>query len=89
MCLGIHYDCLAMSSTPWSSDEDVTIFSSGDQGILEAANKLVNVLRGRHYYTDTSRFSLKCNVCDKGLVGEKEAMEHAQITGHTNFGEYQ
>ena len=27
-------------------------------------------------------------VCQRGLVGEKEAVEHAKTTGHTNFSEF-
>ena len=33
-------------------------------------------------------FSLRCLVCQEGLVGENEAREHAKKTGHQNFGEY-
>jgi ubiquitin thioesterase OTU1 len=31
---------------------------------------------------------LRCLVCQTGLKGEKEAVEHAKATGHQNFGEY-
>ncbi|GLT62093.1 hypothetical protein SLA2020_347570 [Shorea laevis] len=44
-------------------------------------------LRKRRY-TDTSNFTLRCGVCQIGVVGQKEAMEHAQATGHINFQEY-
>lgn len=30
----------------------------------------------------------RCGVCQIGLKGEKEAVEHAKATGHTNFSEY-
>ena len=39
-------------------------------------------------YTDTTNFTLRCSVCQIGVRGEKEAMEHAQATGHANFSEY-
>ena len=39
-------------------------------------------------FTDTGKFTIRCLVCQRGLVGEKEAIEHAQGTGHTNFSEY-
>lgn len=31
---------------------------------------------------------LKCDVCGKAIVGEKEAKSHAEETGHARFGEY-
>lgn len=36
----------------------------------------------------SSFFRLKCEVCGEGLVGEKEARDHASDTSHTRFGEY-
>ena len=38
-------------------------------------------LKGRHYYTDTATFDLRCGVCGVGLKGEKGAREHAMSTG--------
>lgn len=34
---------------------------------------------------DIANFTLRCGVCQIGLKGEKEAVEHAKATGHTNF----
>lgn len=31
---------------------------------------------------------LKCDVCGKAIIGEKEAKSHAEETGHARFGEY-
>ena len=31
---------------------------------------------------------LRCLVCQKGLVGEAGALEHAKSTGHANFCEF-
>ncbi|PON91995.1 OTU domain containing protein [Trema orientale] len=42
----------------------------------------------RRSYTDTSNFTLRCGVCQIGVKGQKEAVEHAQATGHINFQEY-
>ena len=39
-------------------------------------------------FTDTANFTLKCLVCQRGLKGEAEAVEHAKSTGHTNFSEF-
>ena len=39
-------------------------------------------------FTDTANFTLRCGVCQLGIVGEKEAVEHAKATGHQRFSEY-
>ncbi|CAK0879074.1 unnamed protein product [Prorocentrum cordatum] len=39
-------------------------------------------------FTDTGTFTLRCLVCQQGVVGESEALEHAKATGHQNFGQY-
>ena len=41
----------------------------------------------RNQYTDVSKFSLRCAVCGKVLIGEADAMKHATLTGHSKFGE--
>ena len=56
--------------------------------ILQAASELVGKLRAKRAYTNTATFDLKCEICKKGLKGEKEARAHATETGHTSFGEY-
>ena len=52
------------------------------------ARKVVAEAHASRQFTDTANFTLRCLVCQKGLVGEKEAVEHAKSTGHQNFGEY-
>lgn len=39
-------------------------------------------------YTDTATFTLRCGVCQIGVRGEQEALQHAKQTGHQNFSEY-
>jgi ubiquitin thioesterase OTU1 len=39
-------------------------------------------------FTDMATFTLRCGTCQIGLKGEKEAVEHAKTTGHSNFSEY-
>ena len=39
-------------------------------------------------YTDTAAFSLRCQICQLGVKGETEALDHAKATGHANFSEY-
>ncbi len=38
-------------------------------------------------FTDVSRFKLRCLVCQRALGGQVDAMNHAKLTGHSNFGE--
>ena len=58
----------------------------GDQRILDAAMEMGRKLKRRRYYTDTAKFDLRCGRCGVGLVGEKQAREHAKETGHVEFG---
>lgn len=80
---GIHYDPLQDSSSSHR-----TKFSSHDDTILAQALSLAESEKSQRQYTDTRNFSLKCITCGKGLVGQKEAMKHAEETSHTNFSEF-
>ncbi|KAF2086266.1 OTU-domain-containing protein [Saccharata proteae CBS 121410] len=91
---GIHYDTIALSPsepphtrTDMPAELDIKQFDSFDDIILEKARELCDVLKKRHYYTDTSSFSIKCNVCGWKGNGEKQATEHAAATGHMNLSE--
>ncbi|KAL0316469.1 UNVERIFIED_CONTAM: OVARIAN TUMOR DOMAIN-containing deubiquitinating enzyme 2 [Sesamum radiatum] len=90
---GLHYDALAMSPFEGAPEEfDQTIFpvqKDRTVGPVEGlALNLVKDQQRKRSYTDTSNFTLRCGVCQIGVVGQKEAMEHAQATGHVNFQEY-
>lgn len=87
---GIHYDALALSPAEGADEEfDRTVFNSRDEGeILEAALKLAQTAKEKMLFTDTSKFQLRCLVCQQGLTGEKDALKHATETGHQNFAEY-
>ncbi|CAM6095225.1 unnamed protein product [Calypogeia fissa] len=90
---GLHYDALAM--TPFEEaplEVDQTIFNVDKNGQIGIASKLAQQLvadahRARKF-TDTGNFTLRCGICQKGVVGQKEAVEHAKATGHANFQEY-
>ena len=92
---GIHYDVCAV--TPFNGadpGEDRKVFDvlqlddeQMDGGALDGAKELCKVLQGRHYFTDTHGFSLKCNVCSDKGNGERWATAHAKQTGHMDFGE--
>lgn len=83
---GIHYDPLQKEMCD-SEAPPHTIFSTGDDVILAQALELADDARRKRQFTDVNRFALRCMVCQTGLVGQKEAREHAKVTGHANFGE--
>ncbi|XP_042485833.1 OVARIAN TUMOR DOMAIN-containing deubiquitinating enzyme 2 isoform X2 [Macadamia integrifolia] len=90
---GLHYDALAMSPFAEAPEEfDQTIFSvqkARSIGPVErVAMDFVMEEQRKRRFTDTGNFTLRCGVCQIGVVGQKEAMEHAQATGHVNFQEY-
>ncbi|KAH1062678.1 hypothetical protein GLYMA_02G291000v4 [Glycine max] len=90
---GLHYDALVMSPFEEAPEEfDQTIFAvqkNRSIGPVEGlALTFVKDQQRKRSYTDTSNFTLRCGVCQIGVIGEKEAVEHAQATGHVNFQEY-
>lgn len=88
---GIHYDTIALSPVEVEvfapPEFDTKVFDAADDEVLEKAVELCRVLQGRHYFTDTAKFSIRCNTCRKTFTGERGATEHAQQTGHYDFGE--
>ncbi|CAI0379787.1 unnamed protein product [Linum tenue] len=90
---GLHYDALAMSPVAEAPEEfDQTIFlvhRDRTVGPVEGlALNLVKDQQRKRSYTDTANFTLRCGVCQIGVIGQKEDVEHAQATGHVNFQEY-
>lgn len=83
---GIHYDPL-QRETPGADSSPQTVFPATDDVVLAQALELADEARRKRQFTDVNRFALRCMVCQMGLVGQKEAREHAKETGHTNFGE--
>ncbi|KAG8743884.1 ubiquitin-specific protease otu1 [Ceratobasidium sp. 414] len=90
MYSGIHYDAVSLAPTRDAPlDFHTTVFpTEGSDHISQGAAKLASQLRASRKFTNTSTFDLKCEICGKGLKGEKEARAHASETGHTSFGEY-
>lgn len=91
---GIHYDTIASSPSDAPHEHsyappefDTKIFDAADAVVLQTAVELCRILQGKHYFTDTAAFGIKCNICGKACVGEKGATEHAKETGHYDFGE--
>ena len=59
-----------------------------DARATERARAVVDEAHRARAFTDVANFTLRCLVCQKGLVGEKDAVAHAKSTGHQNFSEY-
>ncbi|KAM0896897.1 hypothetical protein ACQ4PT_022895 [Festuca glaucescens] len=90
---GLHYDALAMSPFEGAPEEfDQTMYPvdrNRSIGPVEGlALNLAKEANRKRSYTDTASFTLRCGVCQIGVIGQKEAVEHAQATGHVNFQEY-
>jgi ubiquitin thioesterase OTU1 len=86
---GIHYDLLVR--TPFAdapADFDVCVFEAADEAAMAEGRALARRAQQAGKYTDTASFTIRCLVCQRGLTGEKEAVEHAKATGHTNFSEF-
>ncbi|KAF9520476.1 hypothetical protein BS47DRAFT_1286914 [Hydnum rufescens UP504] len=89
MYSGIHYDAVSLGPTHDAPlDFHQTIFPVEAHGMFEAAGRLAAKRRQKRAYTNTATFDLRCQVCGKGLKGEKEAREHAREMNHVEFGEY-
>ena len=92
---GLHYDALVFAYPGLEDlpDTHVTVIDcsqpiSKTNAFDAKARALAEKDKARRMFTDTANFSLRCLVCQEGLVGENEAREHAKKTGHQNFGEY-
>jgi ubiquitin thioesterase OTU1 len=87
---GIHYDTIAFvpnGSPTYDPANDVKLFDVNDEVMLEAARQLCGELKKKHYFTDTQKFDIQCNTCGWKGAGERGAVQHANETGHTDFGE--
>ncbi|XP_022976617.1 ubiquitin thioesterase OTU1-like [Cucurbita maxima] len=82
-----------MSPSEGAPEEfDQTIFSVNRDrtiGPIEGqALHFVEEQQRKRRFTDTANFTLRCGVCQIGVIGQTEAVEHAKATGHVNFQEY-
>ncbi|KAE9596360.1 putative ubiquitinyl hydrolase 1 [Lupinus albus] len=73
---GLHYDALAMSPFDGAPEEfDQTIFAVQEDrtiGPVEGpALNFVKEQQRKRSYTDTSNFTLRCGVCQIGVIGQK------------------
>lgn len=87
---GVHYDLMVRQLFDGAPEElDVSVFDAlAVDGVMAEAQVLVAEQHRRRKFTDTSSFTLRCLVCQQGLVGEAGALDHAKSTGHANFCEF-
>lgn len=81
---GIHYNYMALEKR---GNPDVTIFDLADSSAMDRARSLAQKEHDAKKFTDTANFALRCGQCNTILKGEKQALEHASMTGHTDFQE--
>jgi ubiquitin thioesterase OTU1 len=85
---GIHYDRIAFCmDLSYPIEVDETRWATDDDAVLEKALELAQRLQRLHYYTDTTDFVIKCELCNWIGQGTKEAAQHERETGHSQFGE--
>ncbi|CAN6230420.1 unnamed protein product, partial [Urochloa humidicola] len=73
---GLHYDALAMSPAEGAPEEfDQTIFPVNHNRSIGPAEglalNLVKEAQRKRSYTDTANFTLRCGVCQIGVIGQK------------------
>lgn len=87
---GIHYDRIAFCmDLSYPVEVDVTKWSTDDEEVLDKARQLAQQLQRLHYYTDTTDFVIKCEICNWIGQGTRNAAQHEKETGHNQFGEMQ
>jgi len=85
---GIHYDALALTPDKGVPEEcDLTVFSPNDDLALKKCTELVDQEHQAGNYTNTAKFTVLCQQCNKTFVGEAALTAHAKRTGHSKFVE--
>ncbi|KAK0724826.1 hypothetical protein B0H67DRAFT_116688 [Lasiosphaeris hirsuta] len=85
---GIHYDRIAFCmDLSYPVEVDVTKWRTDDDEVLDKARELAQRLKNLHYYTDTTDFVIKCEICNWIGQGTRQAAQHERETGHSQFGE--
>ena len=87
---GIHYDRIAFCvDLSHPVEVDVTRWATDDEAVLDKARELARQLQRMHYYTDTTGFVIKCEICHWIGQGARDANKHEKETGHRSFEEMQ
>ena len=88
---GIHYDAVIMKldDTKAGTGGVLHRFATNNDGVFAQALSIAAELNSKKKFTDVYNFGLLCNVCNTKLKGQNEAQKHAELTGHTQFSQYQ
>ena len=84
-CSFINNSLLIMISNYSNNMNEITMLSNMDIDVMKQVTDLSNQLKQQKQYTNLSSCSLQCNICYTFLKNEKEARDHAKLTGHQNF----
>jgi ubiquitin thioesterase OTU1 len=80
---GVHYDALIHRNL--RTQETFFQFEARNEQVVEEAIEFAKELRNKKQFVNLTSGQLYCNTCFTVFKGEKEAVEHAKATGHTNF----
>lgn len=81
---GSHYDAVIDSN---NAGIEGRLFAAGADDVLEEVKRIARDRQKKRQFTNLRSGGLLCKECDCVFMGQKEAVEHAKQTGHTNFGE--
>jgi len=84
---GIHYDTMVWNVNPDNptQDWDVVLFDPDDDMMAEHCRQLVNISNQAGNFVDEYEAKLRCCVCGVVVIGNKQATEHGNKTGHASF----
>lgn len=84
---GIHYDALVKGVVMDHSKDQRTFSNKDDSQALEAFKAIAAKANAKKAFTDLAQFTVRCMTCNKGFIGQEQAVKHSKTTGHTNFSE--
>lgn len=85
---GVHYDSLEVTGT--LKHENQTVFDLNDpvsELIMDGALSISSQMKEAGYSFNTYSDKIRCNICKKIMLGEREVARHAEDTGHCDFGQ--
>jgi len=81
---GIHYDCLIKEI---KGQKDQVIFETKDCNSESMCHELMKKEFKSGKYVDEYTYKIKCGECGQVFIGNSNAVKHATLTGHSNFGQ--
>jgi ubiquitin thioesterase OTU1 len=58
---------------------------SNDVKVKQEVLSIAKELNAAKKFVDTTKYSIRCNVCYTNLKGSEDAVKHSKATGHINF----